>query len=237
MAGVGTLCNVVGIVAGGAAGLVFSRFFNEGLRKLMLTVCGLSLFLMGLTGAMQEMLTVENGAISVHGSMTVLLSLALGALAGCTADLDRRVGQFGQWLRRKAGCENDEGFAGGFIKASLVVCIGAMAILGPINERFYSDHSILLVKSLIDFVTIMILTVPYGKGCLFAAIPVGICQGTVTAASGLIQPIMTSQALSNLSMVGSVIILATGINLIWDKDIKVANLTPALFVAVALAFL
>ena len=237
MAGVGTLCNVVGIVAGGAAGLAFSRFFNEGLRKLMLTVCGLSLFLMGLTGAMQEMLTVENGSISVHGSMTVLISLALGALVGCTADLDRRVGQLGQRLRRKAGCENDEGFAGGFIKASLVVCIGAMAILGPISERFYSDHSILLVKSLIDFVTIMILTVPYGKGCLFAAIPVGVCQGAITAASGLIQPIMTAQALSNLSMVGSVIILATGINLIWDKDIKVANLTPAIFVSVALAFI
>lgn len=237
MPGVGTLCNIVGIVAGGITGLTFAKLFTENLRKLMITVCGLSLFLMGLTGAIQEMLVFDNGKFSSQGAVTVIVSLALGAVFGQALDLDGRVERFGLWLRNKVGCNEDDGFAGGFIKASLVVCIGAMAVLGPINERFYADSSMLFVKSLLDFVTIMALAIPYGKGCIFAAIPVGVCQGAVTLASRFIQPVMTAQALSNLSMVGSAVILATGINLIWDKDIKVANLIPAILVAVLLSFI
>lgn len=251
MPGVGTLCNMAGIVAGGAAGLAFSRFFTDSLRKLMLSVCGLAFFLIGISGVMQEMLVIEDGALTGRGSMTLIVSLALGALIGESLHLHEKIERFGDWLGAKANGKNTAGetsgaddddnedlsFAGAFIKASLVVCIGAMAILGPITECFYHDHTILIAKTLIDFVTIMILSISCGKGCLFAAIPVGICQGILTAAAVFIEPYMTAEALSDLTMVGSAVILMTGINLLWEKNIKVANLAPAIFVAVALAFL
>ena len=237
MAGAGTLCDMAGIVAGGMAGLAFSRFFTESMRRLMLTVSGLALFLMGLTGVLQEMLTIENGRLSSQGTLTIIISLSAGALVGCAADLDGRIKKLASWLCRKTCKGNMENFSNGFIKATLVVCIGAMAIMGPLQERFYADHTLLLVKSVIDFVSIMALTIPYGKGCLFAALPVGLCQGSITAAAGWIQPAMTAHMLSNISLVGSVIILATGINLVWDKDIPVINLIPAIPAAMLLALL
>ena len=125
----------------------------------------------------------------------------------------------------------------GFITATMTVSIGAMAIVGAVQDGIYGDYTVLAAKSLMDFVIILVMASSMGKGCLFSAIPVGILQGSVTILARLVQPLLTDTALSNLSLVGSALIFCVGLNLIWKKTIRVANLLPALIVAVVYAFL
>ena len=119
----------------------------------------------------------------------------------------------------------------------MTVSIGAMAIVGAVEDGIYGDYTVLAAKSLMDFVIILVMASSMGKGCLFSAIPVGILQGSVTLLARLVQPLLTPAALSNLGLVGSALIFCVGLNLIWKKTIRVANLLPALIIAVAYAFL
>ena len=144
---------------------------------------------------------------------------------------------FGEWLKEKTGNSKEKRFVEGFVTASLTVCIGAMAIVGAIEDGIFGDFSILATKAVLDFIIILVMTGSMGKGCVFSAIPVGILQGSVTMLAKFIKPIMTEPALSNLSMIGSILIFCVGLNLVWGKKIRVANLLPAIVLAVAVAFL
>lgn len=124
-----------------------------------------------------------------------------------------------------------------FVTASLTVCIGAMAIVGSIQDGIRGNYSILTAKAVLDFILVMVMTCSMGKGCLFSAIPVAVFQGSITALAGLVAPLMTDAALNNLSFIGSILIFCVGINLIWGKNIRVANLLPAVVFAAAAAFL
>ena len=135
------------------------------------------------------------------------------------------------------GHEEDGRFVEGFVNASFTVCIGAMAIVGSINDGLYGDYTILAAKSILDFIIIMVMAASLGKGTIFSAIPVALLQGGVTALSVLIQPIMTERALLYLSVIGNILIFCVGINLVFGKKIRVANLLPAIVLAVACAFL
>jgi len=125
----------------------------------------------------------------------------------------------------------------GFVTASLTVCIGAMAIVGSIQDGIYGDYSILATKAVLDLIIIMVMTCSMGKGCIFSAIPVAALQGGMTLLARLIKPLMTQAALFNLSLVGSILIFCVGLNLVWGKKVRVANLLPAIVFAVAIAFL
>lgn len=105
-----------------------------------------------------------------------------------------------------------------FVTASLTVSIGAMAIVGAIQDGISGDYSTPALKAVLDMVIICVMSASMGKGCLFAAIPVGVLQGTVTLLAKAVQPIMTAQALSNLSLTGSILIFCVGINLLWEKS-------------------
>ena len=175
-------------------------------------------------------------SISTQGIMMMIVSIVLGAVFGEMIDLDRRIEEFGVWLREKTGNAGDKQFVNAFVTASLTVCIGAMAIVGAIQDGIYGDYTTLAAKSVLDFIIILVMTSSLGKGCIFAAIPVGIVQGSMTLLARLIQPLMTAHALSNISLVGSILIFCVGLNLIWPRTIKVANLLPALIIAVGCAF-
>ena len=169
--------------------------------------------------------------------MMMMISLALGALVGEIINIYKGFERFGNWLKAKAGAKNDTKFIDGFLTASLTVCVGAMAILGPIQDGVYGDYSTLFSKSIIDFIFIMALSSSMGKGCVFSAIPCFLIQGLFTVLGKLISPIMTETAISNLSLVGNVLIMCVGVNLVWPKTIRVANVVPAIVFAVAFAFL
>lgn len=237
MFGLGTIINMAAIVAGGLLGAVFGRFLNDSTQDTLNKVCGISTLFIALTGVLEKMLWVENDRIVSGGSMLVLACLAIGGLIGEWMKIEDGFERFGQWLKIKSGNAKDPEFVNAFVTASLTVCIGAMAIVGAIQDGISGDYSVLAMKAVLDLIIIAVMSCSLGKGAVFSAIPVGILQGTVTVLAGLLRSVMTDGALHNLSMVGSVLIFCVGINLVWGKKIKVANLLPAVVVAVIAAFL
>ena len=237
MPGMGTIINTLAIVAGGFFGALFGRFLHDSAQNTLTKVCGVSTLFIAVTGALEQMLRVENGAIVSSGAMLMIGCLALGGLVGEWLNIEQAFERFGQWLKIKTGNAKDKGFVDAFVTASLTVCIGAMAIVGSIQDGISGDYSILATKAVLDLIIIMVMSCSLGKGAVFSAIPVAVFQGSITALAGLVRPLMTEAALSNLSLVGNVLIFCVGINLVWDKKIKVANLLPAIVVAVAAAFL
>lgn len=237
MYGFGTIINTGAIVAGGLAGILFGRFLKENVQDTLSKCCGVSTLMIGIAGALEKMLTLEKGAISSGGSMLLVLCLTVGGVIGELLNLEGAFECFGRWLKEKTGNAKDKGFVNAFVTASLTVCIGAMAIVGSIQDGLTGDYSVLATKAVLDFIIIMVMSCSLGPGAAFSAIPVAILQGSVTALAGLVRPVMTEAALNNLSLVGSVLIFCVGINLLWGKKIRVANLLPAIVLAVAAAFL
>ena len=237
MYGFGTILNTGAIVAGGLGGALFGRFLKENVQDTLNKCCGVSTLMIGIAGALEKMLTVEDGVISSGGSMLLVLCLTVGALIGELLNLEGVFEGFGQWLKEKTGNAKDKGFVNAFVTASLTVCIGAMAIVGSIQDGLTGDYSVLATKAVLDFIIIMVMSCSLGRGAAFSAIPVAILQGSITALAGLVRPVMTEAALNNLSLVGSVLIFCVGVNLIWGKKIKVANLLPAVVIAVVAAFI
>lgn len=233
----GTLINMAAILAGGLTGLLVGKAISKRFQDILYMVCGISTLFIGIGGVMQHMLTVEANTLNTQGTMMVLASLTLGALIGEGINIEKRFEQFGAWLKGKTGSSGDPAFIDGFVTASLTVCIGAMAIVGAIEDGLSGDYSILAAKSVLDLVIICIMTASMGKGCIFSLIPVGLLQGSVTALALVLKPVMTEAALSNLSYVGSVLIFCVGLNLVWGKKVKVANLLPSVVIAVLCAFL
>ena len=237
MIGLGTLINVLAIVAGGLIGIVGGKWLTARCQETLIRSMGVCVMVVGLAGAFEQMLTVSGGKIVSGGTMMLVVSMALGGLVGELLDLDRRMEGFGRWLREKSGNGKDNQFLDAFITATMTVCIGAMAIVGAVEDGIHGNYTILAAKALMDFVIILVMASSMGKGCAFSAIPVGIFQGSVTLLARLVEPLLTAGALSNLSLVGSVLIFCVGLNLVWKNMVRVANLLPALIVAVAYALL
>ena len=233
MPGLGTIINVTFIVAGGLAGVLFGNRLNQRSRETLMLANAVAVLFIGIAGALQQMFVMaENGRLETSGTMMLIASLAIGAIIGEWINLEDRIEQFGEWLKAKTGNSKDAGFVNTFVTASLTVCIGAMAVVGSIEDGAAGNHSILLAKAVLDLIIVMIMAASMGKGCIFSAVPVGLFQGTITVLAVLIRPFITDQAMNSLSLVGSVLIFCVGVNLFWGKKIRVANLLPGLIVAV-----
>ena len=237
MMGLGTIVNTAAIIVGGIVGMLLGKKLPGRLQDTLMKGVGVCVLFLGIAGALEKMLVIEGGALSSQGSMMLIASVSVGAVIGELIDIDGGMERFGVWLRKKSGSDGDTRFVDGFVTASLTVCIGAMAVVGAIQDGIGRDPSTLIAKAVLDFIIVLIMSSTMGKGCLFSAIPVFLLQGSVTLLSTLIAPILTEPALSNLSLVGSVLIFCVGLNLVWGKKVKVANLLPAIIVAVGYAFL
>ena len=183
------------------------------------------------------MLTIRDGAVTSGQAMLVTVCLALGTLVGEIINIEGLFERFGEWLKVKTGNAKDKDFVNAFVTASLTVCIGAMAIVGAIQDGIFGDWSILATKTVLDFIIIMVMTCSLGKGCAFSAIPVLILEGLVTVFASLLKPVLPDLALNNLSLIGSILIFCVGLNLVWGKKVRVANMLPAIVFAIAAAFL
>lgn len=237
MFGLGTLINVFAILGGGLVGAVFGRFFKESLQSALVKSAGICVMFIGVAGALEKMLSLtDNGKLTSGGTLMMVCCMALGTLAGELINIDGLVEKFGVFLKQKTGNAKDNNFVEGFVSASITVCVGAMTVVGAINDGLYGDYSVLLVKSLLDFIIIIVMTSSLGKGCIFSAIPVGLVQGLFTVAAKLVQPYMTESALHNLSLVGSILIFCVGLNLLRKNSVKVANMLPAIVFAVVWSF-
>ena len=237
MVGLGTIINSAAIIVGGVFGHLFGKILNERIQDSLQKASGICVLFIGIAGAMEGMLKLAGSSLSAGRSMLIVASLALGALVGEILNIEHGFERFGEWLKVKTGNAKDKSFVEGFVTASLTVCIGAMAVVGSIKDGISGDYSILVTKAILDLIIITVMTCSLGKGCAFSAIPVAVFQGLITALARLIKPLMTDGALANLSLIGSILIFCVGVNLVWDKRIKVANLLPSLVFAVAIAFL
>lgn len=237
MMGLGTIVNTAAIIVGGLIGMILGKKLPARLQDTLMKGVGVCVLFLGIAGALEKMLVIENRVLSSQGSMMLIASVSIGAIIGELIDIDGKMERFGVWLREKSGSNGDTRFVDGFVTASLTVCIGAMAVVGAIQDGIGRDPSTLIAKAVLDFIIVLIMSSTMGKGCLFSAIPVFLLQGSVTLLSTLIAPILTEPALNNLSFVGSTLIFCVGLNLVWGKKVKVANLLPAIIVAVGYAFL
>ena len=231
MFAMGTIVNALAILAGGTIGLFLRGGMNPRHQEAVVRIMGLSTIFIGASGALEHMLSVEGSALAglpIKDTLLMILSMALGTFIGEVLDFDGKLERFGAWLKKVATRGEDSRFIEGFVTASLTVCIGAMAIVGSIQDGLSGDPSTLFTKSVLDFIILIIYASTYGKGALFSAIPVVILQGGVTVCAGLLAPVFSPAVIANLSFLGNMMIFCVGCNLAFQAKFRVANMLPAL---------
>ncbi len=237
MIGLGTIINTAAIIIGGIIGHFTGKLFKQEQQAAVNKACGISVLFIAIAGAMQGMMHIDAGSIVSGKSMLVVLCLAIGTIIGEMIGIEKGFERFGEWLKNKTGNSGDKQFVNAFVTASLTVCIGAMAIVGAIQDGILGDYSTLAVKSVLDLIIIAVMTSSLGKGSAFSAIPILLFEGSITLLARLVSPVMTDMAISYLSLIGSILIFCVGINLVWGKTLRVANMLPSVFLAVIAAYM
>lgn len=233
MRGLGTIVNVLAILVGCGIGLLFKNGLKERFRTNMMQACGLATMFIGMAGAFEMIFTIKEGKLSSGSTMLIVLSLVIGGLLGELIDIEKRLDSVGEKLKKAVRSGGDTRFVEGFVTASLVTCVGAMAICGPLEEGLTGNSRTLLVKSILDLVIVAVFSSVYGIGAGFSALAVGVYQGLITLFAVWISPFLSDALILSLSGVGSVLIFAVGVNLLFPNKIRVGNLLPALLVPVA----
>ena len=231
MKGLGTLINVGTVLAGGILGLLFGKKIKDRMKETVTCVVGVAVMMMATGGVIEKMMTVNGNAITSSGTLMMICSLAIGTFIGEIVNIDRWIGIFGEWLKKKSKSQGDSQFVESFVMASCTFCIGAMTIVGAIEDGISGNYSILLAKSVLDGIMCCIMASTTGKGCVFSIIPIALIQGGITVIAMFAGSFMSEAALYNLSYVGNVLIFCVGLNLTFDKKIRVANMLPAIIAA------
>ena len=230
MRGLGTVVNVLAIIVGCLFGILFKKGLKERFRENMMQACGLAVMFIGMAGAFEMIFTVDGNGLKAGSTMLVVMSLVFGGLLGELINIEKRLDSIGEKLKALVRAKGDNRFVDGFVTASLVVCVGAMAICGPLEEGLTGNSQTLFVKAILDMVIVAVFASVYGIGAGFSALSVGVFQGLITVFAALIAPFMSDGLITNLSGVGSVLIFAVGLNLLFPKKIRVGNLLPALLI-------
>ncbi|HOK02562.1 MAG TPA: DUF554 domain-containing protein [Spirochaetota bacterium] len=229
MIGLGTIVNAVSILAGGLIGSLLKSFIPERYRGTIMQAVGLSVIIIGLSGSLQGMYKVTENRLSRDFILIMIFSLIIGAICGEFLKIDKRLDDLGNWFQDRFAKEGSS-FSEGFVTASLLFCVGAMAIVGSLEDGLTGERGTLYAKSILDGISSVIISSTLGIGVAFAAIPILLYQGAITLLAGSIRQWLTPDVISQTSLVGSILILAIGINLLEIKKINVANLLPAIFV-------
>ncbi len=225
---IGTLINALGVVVGGLVGLLLKKILPLRLKEPLMRVMGVGTFAIGLFGMAGVMLSVENGKIASSGELLLLVSLVIGCVAGELLKIDDGLNRAAAAVEKLIG---KPGFSAGFVPATLIFCIGAMTIMGPINEMLTGDIQLLLIKSLLDFITSVLLAATVGYGVVFAAVPVLVVQGGFALCATLLAAVPQT-VLDPVFAVGYALVMCIGINFIFGDRIKTANVLPALLVPI-----
>jgi hypothetical protein len=219
----GTMINLGTILVGSSLGLLLRSRLPERYVGILFQALGLFTIFLGVKLALQT-----------REMLVLVLSLALGALLGEAAQLDRRVDRGGEWIKAKLGGQSGR-FAEGFATAFLLFGIGPMATLGPMQEGLGQGMELLLTKALLDGIASMALSAALGAGVIFSVIPVGLYQGGITLFAYALKPWLTAPVIDELSAAGGITLIGLGLNLLDVTQLRVMNLLPALLVAVLLA--
>ena len=217
---IGTLINTVAILLGTAVGLLARRSLNDRLKDTVVQGEGLCVILIGLSSALQT-----------ADTMCGIICIVVGGLLGSAVNIERRLGQLGGVLEKRFAAGQQEGsIARGFVSASLIYCVGAMAIVGAMDSGLRGDHSTLIAKSMLDGVTSIFLAGSMGIGVGLSAFAVLIYQGLIAILAGWLEPLLTAPIITEMGAVGGLLICGIGLNMIYDEHhIPVGNMLPAIF--------
>lgn len=228
----GTFINTGAIILGGLLGLVLKKGIKESIMDGVMKAMGLAMFIVGINGVLTNMLSVgDDGKIVESGSMLLLICLVIGTAIGEAIDIDDKVNDLGQAIECRV---KFDGFARGFVSATLVYCVGSMGILGGISDGLSGDYSLLLVKSVLDGVTSLVLTSTMGIGAMFAGGSVLVYQGAISLCALAVSGVLNASAnmLPDITMVGSALIICIGLNFAVNSKIRTANMLPSIVVAI-----
>lgn len=214
----GTFVNCLAIIAGSLVGLLFKNGIPERYNHTIMQAVGLCVILVGL-----------KTAFGCEDLIVVIISLAIGAVAGEMMAIEASLERLGNFLEKKFSSPGST-FSTGFVTASLLYCVGSMAIVGSLESGLLAKHDTLFAKSCLDGITGIVLASSLGIGVMFSAGPVLIYQGAITLAAGLLKPFLVPAVISQMSGAGGLLIMAIGINLLLNQKIKVGNMLPAVFI-------
>jgi uncharacterized membrane protein YqgA involved in biofilm formation len=214
----GPLVNALAVVVCSLIGYFFIRGIPERFEEIIKKAIGLAVLYVGFKGAL------ENQRV-----LLLIMSLVAGAVIGEAVDIDKHMNRLGTWAEKKLGLGGG-GFSKGFVSASILFCTGSMAIVGSMQSGLQGNHETLFAKSILDGSISIVFGASMGLGVAFAAIPVLVYQGAIVLASIAIRDFLNPDIIREMSAVGSLLVAAIGINFISVKEIKVANLIPAIFI-------
>jgi uncharacterized protein len=227
---IGVLINGAAVIAGGLIGLLFKKGIPDSIEKSMNKAMGLVVVIIGINGIISNMFSIgADGLLHSSGELLLVVSFAIGTLIGELLKLDEKIESFSGKIERHFKIE---GFTNGFITAASIFCIGAMGIIGSINSGLTGDHSTLITKSIIDFVTAIVLASSLGIGVMFAFIPVVVYQGVICLFAGLLSNILVGELLAQVCMIGFTLIICVGLNLMANLKFKTVNMLPALLIPI-----
>ncbi|WP_128425328.1 DUF554 domain-containing protein [Gudongella oleilytica] len=216
----GAVANSLGILFGALIGLVLKKGIKECYTNTIMDGISIAVIVLGLMSA-----------IEMQNVILVLASLVIGTIIGEWLNIDSGLENLGKNLEKRFG-QKDSTFSKGFVTASLMYCIGAMAILGAVESGLTGNHETLFAKAVLDFIVSIILASTMGIGVAFAAIPVLLYEGGITLLAGGVKNFMTPEVINEMSAVGGILIMAIGVNALGLKKIKLANMLPAVFIPI-----
>lgn len=225
----GTLINVGSIIVATFVGIIFKKGLSEKIQKAIMFTLGLGLVALSLGWFIKDFLVIENNVISTRMDLLIIISLVIGVMIGEWIDIDQRLTDLAYKVEKKYKLPP---LAKGFITATLIFCVGAMAITGAIQDGLGLGMTTLLIKSTLDFITAMVLASFLGIGVIFSAISVLLYQGSIFLLARYLSEFMTDNMIVSMSMIGSIILIGIGINFMEIKKIKVANMLPALLIPI-----
>ena len=213
----GTVVNALAIILGGLIGLLVRGAIADRYKTGVMHAIGLAVIMIGL-----------RAALSSDAIVITIISMAAGTLVGEWLAIEKRLEQLGGWAEQRLASAGD-GFARGFVTASLLYCVGSMAVVGALESGLKGDHQTLMAKSMLDGITSVVLSSTFGLGVMFAALPVFLYQGGITLSAVWVKPYLSTDLVSQVTGVGGLLILAIGINILELRRLRVGNMLPAIF--------
>ena len=214
----GTIVNTISIIIGSLIGLLFKGRLPEKYSQTIMHGIGLAVILIGIKTALQA-----------DAILIVIISLAIGSFVGEFLRIEDRLEQIGRWIGKRLA-KDSEGISKGFVSASLLYCVGAMAIIGSMESGLTGNHQTLFAKSILDGIGSVLFASTLGVGVIFSAVSVFCYQGLLTLTASSIKPFLLPEVVSQMSAVGGLLIFAIGIGLLEIKKIKIGNMLPAIFI-------
>lgn len=235
MVGLGTLANMALIIIGATIGILFKGVLKQRFQETIMNALGLAVMFIGISGALQGLFVIKEGGLQTANMMLMIVSLALGAFIGELIDIEARLDHMGESIKKALKVKGEKGknFVEGFVSSSLLFCVGAMAIIGSLQDGLSGDASMLYAKGFIDGTVAIFFASTLGIGVFFSILPLGIYQGLITLSAKYIEPFLSDELIRNISFIGSILIFGIGLNMVFGKKIKCGNLLPAVLIPIA----